>query len=274
MPGLAIANSPALGGGKPASFPLLDNLLAYWSLDETEGNRADSSGNGHTLTPAGSVTYDTGLQGKAAKFANASLDQLKIDPCPAALNVGGTESFAVWLWCKPFSLASGYEYRRLLDHSDATVVPPNSWRYRGISAILSNTGPDFAIFCSSGETNEPLLSRGSPWVHGPLFELNQWHSLLFQYDATTHYFRMFSDNVEVEADAALSLPVACPDGIYQADLAVPFILGALRLDTNNTYDGLIDEVAMWARVLTETERTFLHNSGSGRSYAELAAYTG
>ncbi len=55
MPGLAIGTSPAFGSAKPiVVHPLLNDLLAYWSLDETTGNRADSSGNGLTLAPVGS----------------------------------------------------------------------------------------------------------------------------------------------------------------------------------------------------------------------------
>lgn len=273
MPGLALGISPTFAAKAPAVVhPLLTDLLAYWSLDETTGNRADSSGNGLTLTPAGSVTYDTGLQGNAAKFANASLDQLKIDPCPEALNIGGAASFTVMLWYKIFSVATGYEYRRLLDHSDTTVAG-GKWRHRGISAIVNNTGPEVVTRGATGELNEPYSSTGSNWLHGGIITLNAWHCLLFEHNAATHYYTQYSDNTLI---TGLTPPQPCPapDGIYKPADGLPFILGATDLASNNTLDGLIDEVAIWSRVLTATERTWLYNAGSARTYAAVAAYTG
>jgi hypothetical protein len=47
-------------------------------------------------------------------------------------------------------------------------------------------------------------------------------------------------------------------------------------DTANIFrwDGLIDEVGFWKRVLTSAERTELYNSGNGRDYAYITAAAG
>ena len=37
-------------------------------------------------------------------------------------------------------------------------------------------------------------------------------------------------------------------------------------------DGRLDQVGVWKRVLTADERTWLYNSGNGRSYTEIVAY--
>lgn len=48
---------------------LLNGLLAWWSLNESSGNRSDASGNGITLEPAGSgVGSAAGKRGSAADF--------------------------------------------------------------------------------------------------------------------------------------------------------------------------------------------------------------
>lgn len=39
-----------------------------------------------------------------------------------------------------------------------------------------------------------------------------------------------------------------------------------RLSTGNYFDGILDEVAIWKRVLTPEERTYLYNNGTGRTY--------
>jgi hypothetical protein len=41
-----------------------------------------------------------------------------------------------------------------------------------------------------------------------------------------------------------------------------------NLATNSLLGGSVDETAIWSRVLTADERTFLYNSGAGRTYAE------
>ncbi len=97
--------------------------------------------------------------------------------------------------------------------------------------------------------------------------------MLFEHNAVTHYYNQYSDNTLI---AGLTPPQPCPapDGIFKPADGLPFILGATDLASNNTLDGLIDEVAIWARVLTADERTWLYNAGNARAYAAVAAYTG
>lgn len=40
---------------------LLTNLIAWWTLNESSGNRADSTGNGYTMVPTGTVTGASGF---------------------------------------------------------------------------------------------------------------------------------------------------------------------------------------------------------------------
>lgn len=42
------------------------------------------------------------------------------------------------------------------------------------------------------------------------------------------------------------------------------ILGEHRDGTGRNFDGLMDEVALWSRVLTEREISELHHSGKAR----------
>ena len=278
MPGLAIGTSPAFGNAKPVVVhPLLNDLLAYWDMQETTGHRADRSGNGHTLTPAGSVTYDTGLHGNAALFHDNSLDQLLIDPCPASpeRRRPPTAAFTVVLWFNVYSVPEiTYNYRRLIDHADATVVPPGVWRLPRLQQRLSpppDLGPSPRV--ATGRSNNPYASNGSNWYHGnPVTTTHAWHWLFSEYDPATGYFNFYYDNNFQTGSPPT--PYACPQGIYQAAAAVPLTIGAPSLTNNNTMDGLIDEVAFWSRVLTATERAWLYNAGSGRSYAAIAAYTG
>jgi len=46
-------------------------------------------------------------------------------------------------------------------------------------------------------------------------------------------------------------------------------VGAQNTSETFFFDGLIEEVAFYKRVLTAAERTWLYNSGAGRAYAEV-----
>ncbi len=257
------------------NYPLLSGLLAYWTFDETSGNRADSSGNGHALTPSGNVSYDTGLKGNAALFHDGSLDQLLINPCPSTLNLGGAveNAFTVALWYNVYTVPKiTYNYRRLIDHSDS-ITFDGKWRRRGYSNIISTTGPTIVTQISNGETNDPYASNSSNWYHGEIITTHTWYWVLIEYDPVTSYFNLYQNNV-FQAVGSPPTPYECPQGIYQTAVTVPLIIGATTLTNNNTMDGLIDETGIWSRVLTADEKAWLYNSGSGRSYAEITAYTG
>jgi hypothetical protein len=53
-------------------------------------------------------------------------------------------------------------------------------------------------------------------------------------------------------------------GMYDGTGA--FDIGRYAATTNNCWDGRIDSVGMWRRVLTSSERTWLYNAGSGCEY--------
>jgi hypothetical protein len=51
----------SLGAGNAGGNTLATGLLAYWTMNEASGNRADSTGNGNTLVQTGTVGTATGF---------------------------------------------------------------------------------------------------------------------------------------------------------------------------------------------------------------------
>ena len=60
------------------SSGLLTNLQAWYTLDEASGTRADSSGNGNSLTDVNTVTQAAGKLTNAAQFTRANSERLTI----------------------------------------------------------------------------------------------------------------------------------------------------------------------------------------------------
>lgn len=77
-------------------YNLKDNIVAYWSLDDTTWS--DSSGNGYTLTNNGGVTNGTGILSGDAVFGGSNW--LENDP---GLTIG-TSDFTFSAWINPSSI--------------------------------------------------------------------------------------------------------------------------------------------------------------------------
>lgn len=89
-------------------YPASANIQAHYALDEASGNRADTSGNGNTLTSVNGVTRDTVNKQEGAAsgaFASASSQYLKItNAAQTGLNITGSLTLSGWV---KFSSLSG-----------------------------------------------------------------------------------------------------------------------------------------------------------------------
>jgi len=72
----------------PAVNPGTTGLVAWWSLDEASGNRADSHG-GNTLTDNNTVGYAAGKVGNAADFESGDSEYLLCTPASAVPAAAG-----------------------------------------------------------------------------------------------------------------------------------------------------------------------------------------
>jgi hypothetical protein len=79
-----------------------------------------------------------------------------------------------------------------------------------------------------------------------------WHFLQAWYDVGAGTINAQMDDGSVQSAAATFIPSGSSD----------FIVGG---DVGN-FNGLIDELGIWKRVLTPSERSTLYNSGNGLTY--------
>lgn len=221
---------------------LTDSLISYWALDEASGNRADSHGS-NTLTDGNSVGSGAGKIGTAADFESGSTDYLFRND-NADLSTGDVDwSLQAWvnLESKPANLMviAG-------KHDGATVAGSEYLLY------WDNTVDRFrlAVYGPAGATATVTASTFGAPSTGTWYLIHVWH------DATANEI-----GIAVNAGSAdtASFSAGCND------TAANLILGTLE-GGSLWYDGLIDEVGFWKRVLTSGERTQLYNGGSGLAY--------
>jgi hypothetical protein len=84
--------------------------------------------------------------------------------------------------------------------------------------------------------------------------------------ATWHYFAFWYDDVAQEMGIQFDTTIqTTPQTTGYPVTNVDFTVGA-RADGGTAFDGRIDEVGIWSRVLTASERTQLYNGGAGLTY--------
>lgn len=220
---------------------LIDNLIAYWSLDEVSGGRADSHG-GNDLTDNNFTGSATGKINNAADLEQMSQHYLSIADS-ATIGTGDIDcSFSIWV--KPESLV-------------------------GFPMILSKgsevgTDREYALYVDTSDSNRLVWQYGTFGAGHVLtsvtgLTVGVWYHIVVGYDSVNNLQFMYINGV---AETPISNTEAT---IHGTD---PLQVGA-GTSQGLYWDGLIDEVGFWKRVLTSSEVTELYNNGNGRSYGYI-----
>lgn len=224
--------------GAAASYPLLDNLIAYWNLDEASGTRYDSHTNGLHLTDNNTVGASSGGGpdgGDAALFVAANSEYLS-RTSESLLKIGDEDfTFSLWVYTatvnKTLIYKANAEYR--LDYV-STALGKFSFEMNNY-AVIANVA--FTSYST-------------------------WAFVVVTHDSAANTLSISVNN---------GTPVTVgTGGNYPANQSNAFRIGGGQF----FMDGRMAYIGYWKRVLTSDEHTWLYNSGAGRTFAALAAYTG
>lgn len=244
IPGLSIPRRRRAA----ASYPLLNNLVAYWNLDEASGQRNDSHTSGLHLTDNNTVTSATGPDGgTAASFAAASSEYLSRASSSAFDLATGNFCAAGWLYLTTKSTVE-------LDALSIVIGRDNTTATRDWRLGYSNFGGSnaFGFSVSNGSSVAAVQTAGA--------STGQWYFVVGWRDGASIYLQVDGGSV---ASQALAITPANSSNPLQIGRVLPFYS-----------NGRHAFVGLWSRILTAAERTWLYNSGAGRNYAAVAAYTG
>ena len=240
--GSAIANYPIALPDNGATSLMVDNKL----LLHFEGNANDTSGNSHN----GTVTGATQVAGKVGSFAY-SFDGVT-DVITVSNNAdfarGAGVSFTMVGWVKADAPIGHWE--GICYHSSAG----NSQGHLGIdpSGNLSGGTGDGATWAAVGSSH--AVTAGT-WMH-----------VAMVVDRSANTLVLYADGVNVASSAWTAVPGTTTD-----DLTVGRGYG-----TGESFDGTIDEFAIWRRALSPTEIATIYDqqskTGLGVSTA-TAAFT-
>jgi hypothetical protein len=214
-----------------AASPLLTDLAAYWKLDETSGIRFDSAGT-NNLTDNGGVGSVAGKIGNAAtSFGTATY----LSNSSTVGQVSGPLTVALWV-----NTGSDVTGNQVIISRATTSV----------SVV------DYILDIFSSSIRYILYTSSGTYVAGATITTNTTYFVVFWYDGT---------NANISLNNGTVTSTASP-GTPKQELGAELTLG-IRLDSGRPFNGnWIDEVGIWNRVLTVTERSQLYNSGSGITY--------
>jgi len=213
-------------------------LVAYWKLDEASGTRADSIGS-NNLTDNNTVTQAAGKKDNSAQFTEANSEYLSITD-NAALSVEG-QSFSIACWVYLDSKPSNAMVIAERSRSGGTV-----WEY----GLVWDSAPYSKFRFDVNTTVSSLYATtfGSP-------SLSTWYFIVAWFDADAN-----TVNIQVNDGTV--------DSVHSTGSVAPttsiFSIGA-RTGSSIFFDGRIDELSFWKRVLTAQERSDLYNGGTGNT---------
>ena len=216
---------------------LLTNLISYWKLDEASGNAIDAHGT-NTLTDNNTVGTAAGKVLTARDFEKNNSESFSIASNPS-LQTGDID-FTISCWIKP-------ETVELQFYVNKSGIAAADREY----AVYNFNGILFFIYDPSGAIVQ--VASGVTPVPGTWYHIVAWHDSV-------------ANQIAISVNNATPVTLSHSTGVRTNNFQ--FELGA-RQNHGFFYDGLLDEVGFWKRVLTADERTQLYNGGNGLSYDDF-----
>ncbi len=213
---------------------LLTDLIGYWKCDEASGNLLDAHGSNDLTETSGTIAAATGVLGGGRDmeaddteyFTHASNSDLSF----------GDIAFTIQIWIK----------------AESNV---------GTRTILSkwNTGGSESSFrlrhSASNQLNYQIAGSGTSFERTIYFAtpIGSWLQVLIDHDPVGNTIGW---RINGGSRSTVSTSIGLNAGT--ADFRVGHAVTG--------FDGVVDEIGFWKRLLTDDEAAALYNSGSGLAY--------
>ena len=247
--GSSTTNSIQLtSGGAAAGFivqnSLTNNLLAYWKLDEASGTRFDSFSN-LNLNQINDPLSVVGIRNQAANLVRANSQIFYIHT--ASLSVAGS-SFTVSSWVYLAS-TSGVTETRYIVRQNNTVSQP-AW---DMYIDETDMRPVFEVLTDGAAVYRDVKANSAAALL-----VGSWYNII----------GWLSDGLHIGISVNLSVNTALWVGAATNSGLKTFTIGGQSNGATITsnIDSRVDEVSLWNRGLSLTERQQLYASGSGNTY--------
>ena len=230
------------GAAPSDDSPGIANMVGDWSMDETSGTRVDSHGN-NDFTDNNTVGYTTGVVSNAASFVAANSEYLSSTDVP--LNGRAARSLEVW-----FKTSTSGTMHIVGFGGSSTST--NGAAYR---LSIENGSLFFRVYGG-------YAGFGGSWNDGA------WHQVVMK-----NMIYGYVGDLEMYVDGSSQTRVSGSNLTLTAinTGTDSFFVGQnIQSSATQYFNGDVDIVRVFNDELTADEITWLYNSGSGRSYSDVA----
>lgn len=219
---------------------ILQNLIAWWSLDEASGDRLSDHPGGPDLIETGTISSVAGKIGNGANNWN-NLAPNYLQTLSTAL-MFGDEDVYFSVWVNFSSVSSGRVLFGKYNFDGGT---------RSYLVQLASGSIRFVV-SSNGSSSSSTLN------HSLTLSASTWYFIEVYHDSVNDLIGVAVNNGAFET-------LAYSSGLFQS--SEPFRLGMYgNLNGGGSLQGTLDELLVRKQLPTQTERDYLWNSGNGRSY--------
>lgn len=236
----------------PPESSLNNKFVSHWKLDETSGyDIADSVGSNDGTWDEDNDNTPTGSDDVSAETTTGSIDNaLTFNGVYKRILLGDiseakTLPMSISAWFYPVSLPSnGGGPQTIVSKYDFSTGSSLAWRL-----AISNTDKLFVDNYGSDCTGQDDFRAGTT-LTAP--DLNQWHHAVFTWD-TDGTLKIYYDGAEVTTDTFGT-------SLCQSTTEVAIGNGIVG---NQGFNGSIDDVRLYSRILTAEEVESLYNKSYG-----------
>lgn len=223
------------------SFPVA-GLVSYWKFNSDAADEYSSN----DLTNNNSTAYATGIINNGTDLERSSTNYFNIaDGSQSGLDISG--DFSMQFWVKVES-ALGTEDAYVLQDKREGDTNGYSLRY----ANDAGTNRLYARWKNETNTSEGYINQ--TLVPG------NWYHIIFTCNVDGPNGTIYVNG----NGTALTMVTTAATSISNSSAA--FSIGDTPAGSGNGFDGIIDEVGIWNRVLTAEEVSTLYNEGAGFHY--------
>lgn len=232
--------------------PFTDKLVAAYTFEES-GTYFDHSGLGNHPTNVNGVTQVAGKVGNAGGFASASTQYLAVNS-NSYLAIGN----------RPFTL-EGWVYT--VDRSVYQIIASKYNSQSGSREWLFDIFGGAGARVRFGVYHDAVTFNTVEAANFGTIPNSTWIHVICWYDPT-------AGTINIEANGTAETPVAHTGGIYAGTAQMR--IGSSTNSSGNpgqSLNGQADELRIWKRIFSSSQRAWLRNGGNGRTLEELKAYT-
>ena len=240
--GLIRGGFPSTDTGSPGTT----DLIAWWEMDETTGNRLDSHGS-YDLTENPNSSYDTGVISNAYKCTSASNSGLNLAAISAFDDRSKDFSFTGWFYMP--STPTGF----------------GAWLYTRRSGSGSTGNWYQCWWNTSNEVVFRIWDSGTASFTNVTVGAVSTGSWNFVAVCWNHSTKEVTASIDNGSPVTQTLPgYDITSGSIVAHNVMNAGFGSLSFNGARA-----DIVNHWHRVLSDADKSWLYNSGAGRQYSDL-----